>query len=315
MIDAPIALAFAAGLIATINPCGFAMLPAYLGFFVGHEDSAPGTNSAPSSVPRALAVGAVASGGFLLVFASVGTLFSLGIQPFIRFVPWASLVIGVGVLALGIAMLGGFRLRVSLPQVRHGETTRRLRSIFVFGVSYAVASLSCTLPVFLTVVSDTVTRSNFVSGLVAFIAYGLGMSLVLVVLTLAVALARDSLVRNLKRATRYTDRAGGVLLVLAGTYLVYYWIFNLSTRPGTTTGAGPARWVEDLSFRLANWIDDFGSLRLGILLVGLLLGAITYVTTLRLLRPRPDGSPSGADGGDESPGRPREVDNLEAAHH
>ena len=35
MIDAPLGLAFAAGLVATINPCGFAMLPAYLSFFLG----------------------------------------------------------------------------------------------------------------------------------------------------------------------------------------------------------------------------------------------------------------------------------------
>ena len=37
MIDAPLALAFASGMVATVNPCGFAMLPAYLGYFLGLE--------------------------------------------------------------------------------------------------------------------------------------------------------------------------------------------------------------------------------------------------------------------------------------
>ena len=44
MIDAPLALAFTAGMVATVNPCGFAMLPAYLSFFLGLEgddDDAP----------------------------------------------------------------------------------------------------------------------------------------------------------------------------------------------------------------------------------------------------------------------------------
>ncbi|HSJ36530.1 MAG TPA: hypothetical protein VLB85_15900, partial [Acidimicrobiia bacterium] len=36
--------AFAAGMISTVNPCGFAMLPAYLGYFLG---GAPGTDPEP----------------------------------------------------------------------------------------------------------------------------------------------------------------------------------------------------------------------------------------------------------------------------
>ena len=42
MIDAPFALAFAAGTVAAFNPCGFALLPAYLGWFLGAEDAADG---------------------------------------------------------------------------------------------------------------------------------------------------------------------------------------------------------------------------------------------------------------------------------
>ena len=37
MIDVDLAFPLAAGLIAAFNPCGFAMLPAYLAYFLGHE--------------------------------------------------------------------------------------------------------------------------------------------------------------------------------------------------------------------------------------------------------------------------------------
>ena len=37
MIRGHLALAFSAGMIATVNPCGFAMLPAYLSYFLGLE--------------------------------------------------------------------------------------------------------------------------------------------------------------------------------------------------------------------------------------------------------------------------------------
>ena len=38
-MDARLALAFSAGMVATVNPCGFALLPAYLSYFLGLEDA------------------------------------------------------------------------------------------------------------------------------------------------------------------------------------------------------------------------------------------------------------------------------------
>ena len=76
MIEAPLALAFAAGLVATVNPCGFAMLPAYLSYFMGIADARDG------GVPlgSALKVGAVVSSGFLLVFGVAGVLITVGFR-------------------------------------------------------------------------------------------------------------------------------------------------------------------------------------------------------------------------------------------
>ena len=51
VIDAPLAIAFGAGMLATVNPCGFAMLPAYLGYFLGLEDARTRTRR-PASPAR-----------------------------------------------------------------------------------------------------------------------------------------------------------------------------------------------------------------------------------------------------------------------
>lgn len=130
--------------------------------------------------------------------------------------------------------------------------------MLAFGASYAVASLSCTLPVFLSVVASTFTRSNWASGVATFAAYALGMSAVLLTLTIALAVAQHSLVRRLNTLSGQVNRAAGALLVLAGGYIVYYWVFDLSTDPGKTTGAGPARFVERLSADAADWVQDRG---------------------------------------------------------
>ncbi|MGH9053267.1 MAG: cytochrome c biogenesis CcdA family protein [Acidimicrobiia bacterium] len=263
MIDAPLALAFAAGLVSTVNPCGFAMLPAYLSYFLGLDE--PGEAGGRATVARALVVGGIVSAGFLVVFGVVGALVTVGLRWVITLVPWAALLIGAGLVLLGLAMLAGYQPVARLPKVRGGARS----SAFLFGVAYAVASLSCTLPIFLTVVAGTITQVDFLSGLVTFLVYGLGMSLVLVSVTLALAMGKRTLVGWLRRSARYLNRVAGSILVVAGAYIVFFWVTNLSRGP--TSLSDPVVFVERISSLLTGLVGGSP------LLWGVLLGAAVVV--------------------------------------
>lgn len=265
MIEAPFALALTAGMVATVNPCGFAMLPAYLSYFLGTEDAA-GDADAQAGILRALAVGGVVTLGFLLVFGTVGLAVSHLSLSISRVLPWVTLVIGVGLFVLGIAMLRGFELVVRLPKLERGGTTRGLGSMFVFGISYAVASLSCTLPPFLAVTATTFNQLSYVSGVSVFLAYGLGMGLVLTVLTVAIALTRVSIVGHLRRALPYIHRISGGLLVVAGAYLAWYGWYEVRVNRGDLSTPGPVAWVTDLSADLTNWLQNTGATRVAMVL-------------------------------------------------
>lgn len=128
MIDAPFTLAFTAGLVATVNPCGFAMLPAYLSYFMGLSDDGVETGG-PAAVRRALVIGAVVSSGFLLVFGLVGVLVTLGLRAVIDVIPWAVMVIGAGVRILGIAMLLGYEPVVNLPKIGGARSGKRSSAV------------------------------------------------------------------------------------------------------------------------------------------------------------------------------------------
>lgn len=275
MIDAPLALAFTAGLVATVNPCGFAMLPAYLSYFMGLEDDA--AVSRPAAVGRALTIGAAVSAGLLLVFVVVGVVITLGFRSVIGAIPWAALFVGAGIGVLGVAMVAGFKPTARLPVPQQGASGRGYGSVFLFGSSYAVASLSCTLPVFLIVVTRAATAASFASGVAAFLAYGLGMSLLLVVVTVALGLGKRSLLIRLRRSARYLDRVAGAVLVLAGGYVVWYWIVNLSS--GVAGQSAPTAFVETLSARATGVIGQHAEL-LGLGLAALVLTAVAY-TVLR----------------------------------
>ena len=284
MIDAPLALAFAAGLVATVNPCGFAMLPAYLSYFMGLEEDQASRGRAMRS---ALAVGAVVSTGFLVVFGLAGLLITAGFRFVIGAIPWFAVVVGVGIVGLGIALLLGRELTVGLPKASRAASGRGYRSVFLFGVSYAVASLSCTLPVFLTVVAAQVTRGSFVSGVATFLAYASGMALVLMAITVALAVGKRSLVARLKGAGRSIGRVSGVILVATGSYIVWFWIVSIRSGPQSLADAGPFRFVEGLSQTVQNAVAQAP------LLWGLgLAGVIAIAVVAALVASRNQTSPS-----------------------
>jgi cytochrome c-type biogenesis protein len=255
VIDAPLAFAFAAGLVATLNPCGFAMLPAYVSYFVGldGDDDDPHLDA---SIARALVVGGVVSLGFLVVFGVVGILVTLGLRVVIDAIPWAALAVGVLLVILGVAM-AFFRYEptFSLPKLGKAGTGRGYGSVFGFGVSYAVASLSCGLPIFLVVVTASTTRAtNFASGFMTFMAYGAGMAMLLVVVTLALALAKGGLLRWMRRSMRHVNRVSGAILIVVGAWITRFWIVNLNDPLGARNQG--IRFVEGIQQRIADQLGE-----------------------------------------------------------
>jgi cytochrome c biogenesis protein CcdA len=282
MIDAPLGLAFAAGLVATINPCGFAMLPAYLSFFLGLEE--PGSDRR-AGVAGTLRVGGIVSLGFFVVFGVTGLLINAGARAIIDWIPYLALGVGVAMMALGIAMWRGYELNVGFSKVQGGTAGRDARSVFSFGVSYAVASLSCTLPVFLSVVVGSIASASFVGGFLTYIAYGAGMSALLMGVTLAVALAKQGVIARLKSMLRHMQRVSSAFLVMAGAYIVWFWIDDLSSAAGEQGSAAGV--VDGWSASLTNWVQANSAT------VGIVLGGTVVLVVLHVLLKRfetPEGS-------------------------
>ncbi|CAN5177823.1 cytochrome c biogenesis CcdA family protein [soil metagenome] len=287
--DVPLLLAFTGGLVAIVNPCGFAMLPAYLSFFLGLDGDAAPVDRA-TAVARALRVGVIVSVGFAVVFGAAGLLLSAGARALTTVIPWAALVVGAAVAALGVWLLTGRTLRVALPAPARAGQGRSGGAVFVFGLAYAVASLSCTLPVFLAVVAGTATSRGVTSAMAVFGVYVVGMALPLLTLTIGLALGRDALVRRARVVGRHTNRIAGGLLVVAGVYIVAFWVIELA---GVTGGPVPATvlLVERASAALTNLIGGRP------VLLGAALFAVVIVSAVAAIQstsgdPSPPGSPA-----------------------
>ncbi len=287
MIEADFAYAFTLGMVAAVNPCGFALLPAYLSYFLGLE-GAPA--DARAGVARSLSVGLAVTAGFMVVFGVVGigiTQLGLSVSRHLSWLPWATMVIGAAIAVLGVAMLRGFQPALKLPRLQMGGSGRELPSMFLFGISYATVSLSCTLPLFLPVMTRTLGSSSFGSGLAGILTYAAGMGLVLCALTVALGGARRGLVTRLRGIQPHINRISGGLLVLAGTYVAYYgyWERRVISDPLNPPPSGVVNRVTDMSAQVTNWVSNVGATRIGIVLLAAVV--IAVILALGARRPSP----------------------------
>lgn len=222
----PLGFAFGAGMVAAVNPCGFAMLPAYLGLYLaagGKRISSPLRRLA-----HAATIGGLVTTGFLVLFTVAGAALAAGARSLAGAFPWLGL-------ATGLLLIGGGAW-LALGGQLHARSAERLAAglssahgsgplaYFSFGLAYGLASLSCTLPVFLAVVGSGLTLAGFGATAAQLALYGLGMGTVIMALTVALALFEGSATRLLRPALRYVAPASAILLMAAGSYIVYYWL-------------------------------------------------------------------------------------------
>lgn len=245
-MEALLATSFAAGLVATVNPCGFAMLPAYLSYFLAGSEV-----TGAQAIRRALAVSGLMAFGFLLVFGTAGLLLTLGVRVIVEFIPWLAVVVGAGLVVLGVRTYRGSSVTVSLGS---GKADRS--SVLRFGVSYAVASLSCTLPIFLSLIAGTFARATVFEGISAFIAYSAGMSLVITAITVTLAFGQDRIVRFIRSSARYINKVSGVVLTGAGLFIVWYWVTVLSSGATALASNGFVRSIDQLSSAITGFVRD-----------------------------------------------------------
>ncbi len=291
----PITLALAAGALSTINPCGFAMLPAYLSFYVGADEGH--LPSAPSRLAQGLLTGLMVTGGFLLVFGVVGLPITYGATKIVRLIPFAGMSLGIVLVAFGIATLAGRTVAMTVANPVKPGQTKQPKTMFVFGIGYGIASLGCTLPVFLAVIGASLATQGTGSALVVLAAYGVGMAIMLILFSTGAVLVRDGLVRGVRKMMPHMPMITGAMLTLAGIYLTYYWA-RVEFGSAATLGDDPiVGLVGNFTATLERFAGSYGQ---GIVLAAAVVVAGIIATVVRR-RIAGDHDPDGQNGAAATP--------------
>ena len=280
-MELALAFPYSLGLVAAFNPCGFALLPAYLSYFIGVEQSPAADDEAPgarmlAAVLRGMVVGLTLTAGFVAVFGAFGLLFEtvLSQGTVLDRIGYVTIVVGLGMALLGIWLLAGRSINLRLPKLSRGTSGRGLPSVFMFGASYAVVSLSCTIGLFIAAVTTTFADQSFVDGVANFVAYGLGMGSVITFLTLALAMARTNVVGTMRKAFRWINPVSGLMLLASGVYVANYGWWELRIIKDPLARNALVDWFIELQAEVNDWISNTTPHRLGVLCTLGVLGAL-----------------------------------------
>jgi len=222
---APLGYALVAGMVAAVNPCGFVLLPGYLGYYLGDADRASGRRR----TGRALLVSATVTASFALLFGLAGILAGLAAAALTSALPWIGAAVGAGLILLGGLLAAG--TEPTLPaapraaqRLQAATGNRGLAGYAAYGTAYGLASLGCTLPLFLGVVGTSLQLHGLASAVGQFMLFGIGMGVVLTACTVATAWVGDGLIKRARVLGRHIGWVSAVALWLAGAYVLYYWL-------------------------------------------------------------------------------------------
>jgi cytochrome c biogenesis protein CcdA len=222
----PLSYAFAVGMASAVNPCGLALLPTYLGLYLG--STATDRRPWPAQLLRAVLVSGTMTASFVVLFGAAGIVLDVAGALAGPLLPWLSIVAGVLLVLTGGRLVAGEALTAS-PTERVvdslGPAANRVGLVgyAAYGMAFAMTSLGCTLPLFLSVVGAGFTQTQ-VQLAQHLLLYALGMGTVVLVLTVLAAIVGGSVFARVRGAGRILEPLGAVLLLATGGYIVYYWL-------------------------------------------------------------------------------------------
>jgi cytochrome c biogenesis protein CcdA len=261
-VQAPLLLAVTAGMLGAVNPCGFALLPAYLSVLVVGDRTRPdGRRATAAAAGRALRCTAALTAGYVAVFGAFGLVLAPAADWLQPRLPWLTVLLGLFLVVMGVWLLAGRQLPTPGKGLRAPRLTGSAGSMVLFGMAYALASLGCAIGPFLAIVVSSLRAGSTGRGLALFLAYAAGMGLVIGVTALAVALVRVSAVARLRRAAQFVPRLGGAVLLVTGCYVAYYGWYELRIdRDPGTSGQDPVVAVaSDLQHALSGLVGGIGA--------------------------------------------------------
>ncbi len=219
-MNALVSLALISGFLTFLTPCGFAMMPAYVSYYLGREDGAKPLTWG-KRLYKGFVFGAMAALGIVTIFSVLGLAVILIGNTIKVFIPWLTILGAVFIVVVGVMMLLKKDFSFFKP-MRLGGTAKPNQNFYSFGIIYGLAVMSCSLPIFLAVTLGALSAGGLYGGAIVFGVYAGAAGLSMILFSMALSTVRESMLRLMSSFFPYFQKVAGLVIIVAGLYLIYY---------------------------------------------------------------------------------------------
>jgi len=207
-------LAIVAGFVSISSPCVLPLIPGYISYITALPVPELGTAPAKRTALRASLLFVA---GFTLVFTALGAGFALVGSVLLRNADTITRIAGLGIIAMGMAMIGWLRLP-GFYRERRFDRQRIARgpgSAFPLGMAFGFGWTPCIGPILGTIlaVAGATQTAGWGAALLTLYSLGLGIPFVLAAVWFQKA---HSTLDWLRRNGRRIELAGGSMLIIVG---------------------------------------------------------------------------------------------------
>ena len=229
--SSPILLGFGfiAGALSFFAPCAFVLLPGYVSYYLAQ----PGKrNGGRNRIRHSVLIGSVCGLGSVVFFVILGIGASLVGSSFSHYLIKVKPLIALFFVILGILLVAD--ISIDLSKIRSRIPIRfsknqdggfiPISNFFMYGFGYGLATTGCVFPLFVLLIVVPITSGHFLTGFTTFLSFAFAMGLMMIGVTVLIGFSKDAFIKSLMTSTVWIKRISGVILILAGLYLGYFFI-------------------------------------------------------------------------------------------
>lgn len=203
---------FVGGLLTASSPCVLAIIPMVIGYVSGH---AQGDRKTATIYALVFALGLVIT---FTILGAMAALLGRMMGDVGRI--WYWIVAGVAVL-MGLSLMGVFEVRVPFAS-KIQPKQRGVLGAFLLGLLFGAVSSPCATPVLVAILAFVATQGQVVYGIVLLFVYAIGHCALIVLAGIATGFVQKAIEsRGVASFSAWTKRVSGVLITLAGLYILY----------------------------------------------------------------------------------------------
>ena len=204
---------FLGGVVSSASPCVLAMIPLVIGYVGGYAEG---------SQKKAIQYSIVFTIGLTITFTVLGIIAGAMGRLFGDIGRFWNYVLPPVAILLGLYLLGIFNFNISISQ-RFLPKRKALIGALLMGLFFGIVASPCAAPVLAVILTFAATKKEIAYSGGLLLAYALGHWVLVLGAGISAGFAQRILVsKGISNFSTYSKKAGGVILIGVGIYLITY---------------------------------------------------------------------------------------------